>query len=222
MSTPTPRQLLPAKRAGVAVAGAAPAVPAARPAGLGPSAPAVRGRLLALWVPRLSWSIGRTGRAGLAGIALLGASAVFFVSTHGQLADEVRQMNADLAAARARDVAKPVAADGSASPQSPRNLPARSEMPQILTVLLRQADDADLSIDTAKYEIGATKAGSLVRYRLSFPVAGAYTNVRRFLDSTLAEIPELAIDDLSLTRKSISDSTVEAQMRMTIFTRGSP
>jgi Pilus assembly protein, PilO len=222
VSSATPRQVVPAKRIGVAVTGTVPAVPAAHPARLVGTAQVARGRLLAVWTPRLAWWLGRTGRAGLAGIALLGASAVFFVSTHGQLAGEVRQLSADLAAARTRDAAKSPASDGSVSSASLQNMPARSEMPQVLTVLLRQADEASLSIDTAKYEISAAKAGSLVRHRLSFPVTGPYTNVRQFLDSTLAAIPELAIDDLSLTRKSITDSTVEAQMRMTIFTRGSP
>lgn len=222
MSVAKPRQLILAKRAEGAVIGMPPAAPAVRAAGIGALALIVRDRLLAVWVPRLSWAIGRTGRLGLAGIALLGASAVFFFSTHGHVADEVRQLRADLVAARARAAAERRAPDTAASPQSLRSLPARSEMPQVLKILLRQADDAQLSIDTAKYEINATKAGSLIRYRMSFPVTGPYPNVRQFLDSTLTEIPELAIDDLSLTRKSTTDSTVEAQMRMTIFTRGSP
>src|ERR1700761_4769854 len=190
MSVQKSHQLAGAKRAGGEPVGTPPAMAAVRNAGPGRILPILRDRVLNVWMPGLSWAIARTGRPGLAGMALLGASAVFFFSTHGQVTDEVRQLRADLDAARARAAAPPTP-DTAESPQSLRNLPARAQMPQVLELLLKQADDAQLSIDTAKYELSTTKAGSLVRYRLSFPVAGPYTNVRQFLDSTLTEIPEL-------------------------------
>jgi Tfp pilus assembly protein PilO len=180
-----------------------------------------RTRLSNIWLPRLSWSIGRTGRFGFAGMALLGASAVFFFSAHQQVTEEVRQLRVDLhtAQARAAKAPRPEATD---SPQSLRNLPERTEMPQLLNVLLKQADVAQLAIDTAKYEISAAKAGGLVRYQVSFPVDGPYPKVRQFIDATLNAMPALAIEDLSITRKAIADPTIEAQIHMTIFTRSAP
>jgi hypothetical protein len=95
-------------------------------------------------------------------------------------------------------------------------------MPQVLGILLQQADAAQLSIDTAKYEISTSKSGALIRHRIAFPVEGSYPQVRQFIDATLRALPELAINDLSITRKAIGDPTVEAQIRMTIFTRSAP
>lgn len=194
---------------------------AARRGGLSALAQDVRARLSNVWLPRLSWSIGRTGRFGFAGIALLGASTVFFFSAHQQVAEEVRQLRVDLHTAQARAAAAPRAAVTD-SPQSLRNLPERTEMPQLLNILLKQADAAQLAIDTAKYEISTAKAGGLVRYRLAFPVDGPYPKVRQFIDATLNAMPALAIEDLSITRKAIADPTVEAQIHMTIFTRSAP
>lgn len=179
------------------------------------------GRLSNVWVPQIAWAIGRTGRAGLAGIALLGASGMFYLFTHLPVMNEVAQLRTDLAEAQARAAHAPAAASGEPA-RVVRDLPARTEMPQVFGVLLAQAEQAQLTIDTAKYEIGATKSGAVVRYHMAFPIAGPYPKVRQFIDSTLKEIPALAIDSVSITRKSIGDETVEAQVRMTIFARSAP
>ena len=175
----------------------------------------------AVWLPRIAWSLGRTGRAGLAGIALILGSGVFMISTLQQLSAEVRQQRADLREALAREAngARSVTQDPL---QGLRRLPTRAQVPDVLGRLLNLAQDAQLSIDTAKYEISATKTGSLVRYQLAFPVDGSYPQIRRFIDSALKTLPELAVNQVSIARKSIGDGTVEAQLRMTIFTRGTP
>lgn len=177
-------------------------------------------RLSNVWLPQIAWAVGRTGRAGLAGIALLGASGMFYLFTHRPVMHEVAQLRSDLAEARARAAHAPSASGEPA--RAVRDLPARTEMPQVLGVLLEQADHAQLTIDTAKYEIGATKSGAVVRYNMAFPIAGPYPKVRQFIDATLKEIPALAIDSVSITRKTIGDETVEAQVRMTIFARSAP
>ncbi len=174
-----------------------------------------------VWLPRLKWRIERMGRPGSAGLILLGASVVFFFSTHLPLADEVTRLRSDLLDAQTRVVKEPRSM-ASEPAKVLGDLPARIKMPQVLGTILKQAADAQLGIDTAKYEISTTKVGGLVRYRLSFPIDGPYPSVRRFIDSTLAALPALAIDDLSITRKAISDDNVEAQVRMTIFTRETP
>jgi hypothetical protein len=181
----------------------------------------VGGQITNVWLPGLSWRVGRTGRPGLAGLALLGASVVFFFSTHLPVAEEVLRLRSDLTGAETRAAQSPPPT--LSEPASAlRSLPARTQMPQVLGTLLKQADAAQLSIDTAKYEISATKAGALVRYRMSFPINGPYPSVRRFIDATLIAIPALAIEDLSITRKSIADQAVEAQVRVSIFTRSTP
>jgi hypothetical protein len=173
------------------------------------------------WAPRLAWRLGRTGRTGLAGLALLVASALFLVSTQLEIAGQVEQLRDDLAGARARAVhAPPVAQTDPVS--SLRALPTRGSMPAVLGVLLKQADAAHLSLDTGKYEMTASKAGAIVRYKLSFPVTGPYPQVRQFIDSTLKEMPMVAISELAIERKTIAEGAVEAQIRMTVYTRASP
>jgi Tfp pilus assembly protein PilO len=217
MSAPAPLSLARAKPA----SGAAPPVETARRRGLTMLAQELGPRLMNHWLPRLSWSLGRTGRLGLTGFALLGASAVFYFSSNLQMTDEVRHLRADLQAAQARAAAAPPPGP-TVSQQSPRTLPARADMPQVLNVLLKQVDQAQLTIDTAKYEITASRTGALVRYQMSFPVDGPYPRIRQFIDATLNAMPALAIENLAITRKAVGDESVEAQIRMTIFTRSEP
>jgi Tfp pilus assembly protein PilO len=179
------------------------------------------GRLGQDWLPRAAWSISRTGRSGLVGVALLLSAAVFLVSTHLRLVAEVEALRADLAVARGK--AQAVAPDAAVDPAATlRALPGRDEVPALLGQLFGQAAAARLAIDTAKYEISSTKSTSAVRYQIAFPVTGPYPQIRAFIDATLATMPALAISDLSLERKSIGDGTVEALLRVDLYTRSGP
>ena len=172
------------------------------------------------WLPHLTWSVQRTGRAGLSGLALLLASLVFLLSTHLPLARQVEELRSDLQRAHEQRVKTPTttAPDGALL----RNLPRRALMPTLLGTLLHEADAAHLSIDTGKYETTALKNGGVVTYQISFPVTGQYPQVRQFIDATLAALPMVAVSELSLTRKTIGDGTVEAQIRLTAFTQDRP
>lgn len=170
------------------------------------------------WLPHVTWSVQRTGRLGLSGMGLLATSVVFLISTHIPLTREVDDLRSQLETAQLRsDVAPAKVGDrGAALLQS---LPPRTRMPALLGVLLKQADAAHLSVDTAKYESSVLKSGGVVSYQISFPVTGPYPQVRQFIDGALAALPAVALTELSLTRKSIGDGMVEAQIRLTAFTQ---
>jgi hypothetical protein len=173
------------------------------------------------WLPRLTWSLRRTGRLGISGTALIVASVVFLVSTYLPLSREVEELRSQVQSARteAPAEARPLRDPGTALL---RSLPPRIQVPSLLGVLLKQADAAHLSIDTGKYETTALKSGGVTSYQVSFPVSGPYPQVRQFIDATLTELPAVALSELSLTRKTIGDGAVEAQIRLTFFTREGP
>jgi hypothetical protein len=170
------------------------------------------------WVLRIAWSLQRTGRTGLSGLALLAASVFFLASTHLPLVRELDDLRARLssASAQAAVVTTPVTDSGAALL---RSLPQRAQMPAVLGILLQQADAAHLSIDTGKYATTPLKSGGVMSYEISFPVTGPYPQVRQFIDSTLTSLPAAAMTELTLTRKAIGDDAVEAQIRLTVFTR---
>ena len=204
----------------------APGAAARPPATLGPADASALARRLAVrlsneWLPRAAWAISRTGRLGLVGIALLLTAALFLFSTHLKVAAEVEALRKDLAAAQRQ--ARTAAVDKVADPVTAmRALPARTDMPAILRQLFNKATQARLAVDTGKYEINATKSSGVVRYQIAFPVTGPYPQIRAFIDATLATMPAVALSDLVLERKSIADGNVEAQIRMTVYTRSPP
>jgi Tfp pilus assembly protein PilO len=181
---------------------------------------ALANRLTSEWLPTIAWGASRTGRSGLAGLALLLASALFFFSTHLQMTDQVAGLRTELATATTRAATAPVVAADPAT--ALRSLPSREQMPALLGTLLKLADAQSLKIDTGKYDMSATKTGGVVRYKVSFPITGPYPQVRKFIDSTLVAMPAVAISELSFERKAIGEAAVEAQIRLTVFTRSAP
>lgn len=176
-------------------------------------------------LPLLGWQIKRTGSRGLVGIGLLCAAAVFFTSTHWPLVTQVQSMRDELQTAM-ESAARHAAHAPVVASNDPRrlleSLPERSEVPKILGVLLVQADNAGLSIDTGKYAVVATHTRELTRYHVGFPVTGTYPAIRTFINQVLKEIPTASISELSIERKTIADGAVEANIRLTLFTRGTP
>ena len=111
---------------------------AAPPAMLGQAdGPALAVRLRNEWLPRAAWTIRRTGRPGLVGIALLLAAALFLFSTHLQVAAEVEALRAELVTAQRQ--ARTATVDKAVEPApAMRALPARTDMPAILHQLFQQ------------------------------------------------------------------------------------
>jgi Tfp pilus assembly protein PilO len=56
--------------------------------------------------------------------------------------------------------------------------------------------------------------GRLVRYEIVLPVAGSYPQIRDFLKRSLAEIPVLSVDQLTLKREN--QGAVHAELRLTL------
>jgi hypothetical protein len=177
------------------------------------------------WLPTIAWSIRRTGQRGLIGIALLAAAGVFFLSTHWPLVTQVQSMHAELQESMA-NTARLAVQTTEASTNDPRHLleslPARIEIPKLLGVILTKADTAGLSIDTGKYDVVSTRTGNITRYNVSFPVSGTYPQVRSFIDHFLRDVPTASLSELAIERKSIADGTVEASVRLALFTKGQP
>ncbi len=201
-----------------------PEAPVARGA-IDGNAVTVRQRPARQWLPTIAWAVRRTGRRGLIGIALVASGLVFALSTHLPLVNEVETLRGDLQASKAASARHAVQA-AAATADDPRrlldSLPIRTEVPRLLGVILAQADGAGLSLDSGKYDISSQHTGGVTRYNVSFPVSGPYPAVRSFIDEVLKAVPTAAISELSIERKSIADGIVEANVRLTLYTRGAP
>lgn len=71
-----------------------------------------------------------------------------------------------------------------------------------------------VKLKSAAYRTQRTE-GLIVRYEISLPVAGSYGQIRDFMARSLAEIPVMSIDAVSLKRDN-GGQTVHADLRLTL------
>ncbi len=188
-------------------------VPVQAPARSGSAA----ARAVNAWGARITWTLGRTGRPGLLGLVLLVAAGTFLVSTHLRVAAEVARLRTEVAEAEHRS--RSPAPEARAVPSgAPRALPGRGEMPALLRQIFTHATHAKLVLDSGKYEVNTTSGAGVLRHHVLLPVNGPYERVREFVEATLAAMPAVGLRDLALERKAIGDGSVDARIRLTVYT----
>jgi Tfp pilus assembly protein PilO len=67
---------------------------------------------------------------------------------------------------------------------------------------------------SASYKTHPTDA-RIVRYEIVLPVAGSYGQIRDFLKRSMAEIPVMSLDQITLKREE-KGNAVHAEMRITL------
>jgi hypothetical protein len=149
------------------------------------------------------------GRAGLAGAALLAAAIAF----HALALQPLEERAARLGAKASR--LAPAGADGAAG-----------KVAAVYDYLKKDEDTTDwlaklhgigvatgLQMKSASYRTQKTE-GRIVRYEIVLPVEGSYPQVRDFLKRSLAEIPVMSVDSVSLKRAA--KGSIQAEMRLTL------
>jgi hypothetical protein len=163
------------------------------------------------------------GRTGIVGVSLLVFAIATFLGANVTLRLQLAGLRADLVtaeqAAAARHLAGPDLSGAEGLRSFVRKLPARSELPAIMEGIVKQAAVAGVALERGSYAFTVTRSGQLVRYRMTFPVVGAYPNIRSFIDGTLAVIPNAAVDGLKFARKDVGSGEVEADIRFAVFAR---
>jgi hypothetical protein len=72
-----------------------------------------------------------------------------------------------------------------------------------------------VQLKSATYRSQAAE-GRIARYEIVLPVAGSYPQIRDFLKRSLAEIPVLSLDQITLKRETRNDPAVQAELRLTL------
>src|ERR1700675_1936126 len=147
-------------------------------------------RMLVRAVPQLKYQLMRVGPAGLTGIGVLlaaGVAALALVLPAHQSVWALR--NQWTQAGHAVPAAKP-----EQSPQQfAASLPTREQIPALLGVVLAQAADAGIELPQGRYTFSPATSNRLARYTFEFPVKGDYSNIRGFINKSLAAIPALGL-----------------------------
>ena len=150
------------------------------------------------------------GACGLVGVFLLAAALVFSNLVVSPLQERGARLQ-DKASRKA-----PAAA-----------VPGAEKVAEVYAYLEKDEDATDwlaklhaigvatgVQLQSASYRTQKTDA-KIVRYEIALPVAGSYGQIRDFLKRSLAEIPILSVDHLTLKREG-KNNVVTAEMRLTL------
>lgn len=160
-----------------------------------------------------AWRLRRLGpRRGSALAAVLAAAlaACFVVWPMHEQASALQQQLAQMPAvsnaeATAADVTRVL------------ELPRVEQLPVIVGTLLAGAQAAGLELRAGSYRLVPGKGGGPTRYEIALPINGSYPGIRQFIESSLAAVPTLALDGLSLERPDVASPKVEVEVRFVVF-----
>jgi hypothetical protein len=171
------------------------------------------------WVPQAQYQLTRLGPAGVAGATATAAAVVVGAIALLSLRTANENLSSQILLAQHRPAAAATPEQGLTRVVA--QLPTRSQMPAVLEQVLQQARAAGVELAKGQYTYVAPSAAGIGRYDLDFPVKAPYPGIRDFINRTLTHIPAAGLDKLSIERKVIADTEVNADVRFVIFIRDS-
>ena len=90
-----------------------------------------------------------------------------------------------------------------------------AELGRILDIASRQG----VQIPGGDYTPVKNKDGLFDRYVINLPAKGSYRAIREYVQAVRTELPDLAVEDMSLRRDAIGNGDIEAQLRFVLYGR---
>ena len=167
-------------------------------------------KALRWWARRL---LDRLGWAGIAGGLLLTGSAALYAAAVHPAASRLSQLEEreDLLRARLAET------EGGARLPAAATLRFAAEPAEALAGLQGAAQEVGLFLEQGEYRLATDRNASLLRYRMTLPVTGAYPQIRAFIDRALDGATPLALEEVSFRRDRIDAPRVEARLTFTLL-----
>lgn len=170
------------------------------------------------------WHIRRTveqlGLTGIAGLSLLAFCAMFYVANEVPLREEVQALQHEAVAMQARSRPTPEQVRQQPNRQLEafyESFPAVKTAPDSLGLLHQTALEQGVTLEQGEYHLVRNGADKLVRYEISLPVKSDYMHLRKFLSRLLVDMPHATLDSMDFQRQKISDTMLDAQVKLTLF-----
>lgn len=159
------------------------------------------------------------GITGLAALLLFAAAGAFYTLVLQPI--KAKSQVLESRALSVRDAARGQATHGGqAAPEKVAAVYEYLKKPESTTDWLAKlyaiGAATGVELQSASYKTQAAPGTKLERYEIVVPLTGSYTQMRDFLKRSLAEIPVLSLDQISLKRESRREGTVQAELRLTL------
>lgn len=170
---------------------------------------------------RLARFTAMVGWPGVMGIALLGAAFILTVALALPAREENTSLNNEIR--RLKSLSQQPSLAPSATGVRQRldtfagTLPQADEINGMLNQLHKLAAKHHLTLKNSEYRKTQNKAGGIGQMQILVKMEGIYPDVRELLQELPKKLPALAITRLSLTRKNILDTKLDADVEFTLF-----
>jgi len=171
-------------------------------------------------VKRVHDGLHALGSAGVIGIGVLIFCIPFYFSSVQPAERELQAQRSVAERLNARTPFQPVSSGGRA--EELRRFyglfPPLEKLPDQLERVYGLARAAKLELLQGEYRLEKPRVG-MPAYRVTLPIRGTYAQIRRFVGTTLKDMPSASLDALRFKRKRIGDPQLEAQVRLTVYFR---
>ncbi|MCB1916472.1 MAG: hypothetical protein KDG52_12250 [Rhodocyclaceae bacterium] len=98
-----------------------------------------------------------------------------------------------------------------------QHFPDRTQAPHLLEKVYAAAGEFGLQVQRGDYSVADDRRAGLVSYQVLVPLSGRYGQIRGFVDQVLRSVPTLAVDELGFARERISQSRLDAHVRLNLY-----
>jgi hypothetical protein len=166
-------------------------------------------------LPLLGWP-------GIVAIGVLVMLAPFYVSTLRPLQERLNSMQRADTVLQERMLSGGKAYPSATTPGEEleefyRHFPSETESPHWLGKLVEIAGKNGLSLNHGEYMVSRDRGGRMIRFKITLPVQGKYTQVRRFLSALNAEMPMMSLENVQFERKDVLDSDVQVKIKLMLY-----
>ncbi|MES2260833.1 MAG: hypothetical protein V4724_20125 [Pseudomonadota bacterium] len=91
---------------------------------------------------------------------------------------------------------------------------------QQIKLLFGLAAKAGLELNQGEYKFGYDQASRVTTYQVVLPVKGSYRAIWQFVLEALRAIPFAALDEIGFRRDNVTDTQLEARLRLTLYLKG--
>lgn len=160
------------------------------------------------------------GVPGILGLGLLAFSGAFYFSAFSPESARLEELRAEMAR-RERKRLPTLDEDPGYSREALGAFygffPPSNQLSDQIRKIYSAAENQSVQLEQGEYRATKDSVGQLMRYQISLPIKGSYTQVRKFVAAVLVDIPNLSIDSIQFERQRVGDPTVEARVKLVMY-----
>ncbi|MBI5438949.1 MAG: type 4a pilus biogenesis protein PilO [Nitrosomonadales bacterium] len=151
---------------------------------------------------------------------MLAFCAMFYAANEVPLRNEVQALQHEAVVLQARSRPTPEQVRQQPNRQLEafyESFPAVKAAPDSLRLLNQTALEQGVTLEQGEYHLVRNGSDKLVRYEILLPVKADYLHLRKFISRLLADMPHATLDSVDFQRQKISDTMLDAQVKLTLF-----